>query len=285
MDKTTLDRYQSTVSEIDFNEFEDPLTPPLSPRVMRAVQKSSRRRSNSSPRTPRTKENDLRTDLEIEKLRRSLEEAAQSNNGDKIKVNIPPGSLSLRKQAVLRQTSTNTRERSGSLSPKIVKAVINAERRRSSSVSSTDLPDWMNNNNNSSSSKKKNKKITYTIEELRSYRKDNMVRPLNMPELPFDVKRLMIKGNEQSLYMGSVVQNALLVLELVLIGGDSNGIRISTLGSKFKVAHPERFYRGITRDLVPVIIDAKLAVRHFVLSDMFLKLTEDAVQMSMYVCT
>lgn len=276
---TDLERFQSATS-IDFEDFEDfeePLTEtPLSPSIMRAKKNSSRRRSLSSPRTPRTKENDMRTDLEIEMLRKSMEEAKkQSSGGPKIKVNIAPGSLSLRKRAVLRQTS---RERSGSLSPRIVKAVANAQRRRSSSVSGSRLPTWLEDDSES----KSNKKITYSVETLRSFRDDNMVRPLNMPELPFHVERLMIRGNEQGLYMGSVVQNALLVLELVLDGGDSNGIRISTLGSKFKVAFPERFYRGITRDLVPVIVDAKLAERHFVQSDMFLRLTEDAVQMSMY---
>ena len=273
MDLTNLERFHSATS-IDFDDFEDPMTPPLSPSVIRAKKNSSRRRSHSSPRTPRTKENESRTDLEIEMLRKSLEDAKErSEGGPKIQVNIPPGSLSLRKQAVLRQT---TRERSGSLSPRVVKAVVNAQRRRSSI---SPVPAWVHlteetgNNNN---------KITYSIAKLRSFRDENMVRPLNMPELPFHVERLMIRGNEQGLYMGSVVQNALLVLELVLVGGDSNGIRISTLGSKFKVAYPERFYRGITRDLVPVIVDAKLAVRHFVQSDMFLKLTEEAVQMSMY---
>eukprot|EP00938_MAST-03A_sp_MAST-3A-sp1_P000253 g253.t1 len=273
LDMTNLERFQSATS-IDFDDFEEPLTEaPLSPSVMRAKKNSSRRRSLSSPRTPRTKENDMRTDLEIEMLRKSMEEA-KKQSGPKIKVNIAPGSLSLRKRAVLRQTS---RERSGSLSPRIVKAVTNAQRRRSSSVSESQLPTWLEDE-----SKSTTKKITYSVETLRSFRDDNMVRPLNMPELPFHVERLMIRGNEQGLYMGSVVQNALLVLELVLDGGDSNGIRISTLGSKFKVAFPERFYRGITRDLVPVIVDAKLAERHFVQSDMFLRLTEDAVQMSMY---
>ena len=77
---------------------------PLSPSVMRAKKNSSRRRSLSSPRTPRTKENDMRTDLEIEMLRKSMEEA-KKQSGPKIKVNIAPGSLSLRKRAVLRQTS------------------------------------------------------------------------------------------------------------------------------------------------------------------------------------
>jgi len=284
---------------------------PLSPLVRHAARRASLSFSEStSPATPRTLENERQGDNDVQYLLRSIEASKKLGAGrPKIKVNIPVGALQKKNAKQGANTSEDNRKnkdmgagrtRSASnicLSPRVFAAATNSSRRRSLSMSSgravldiptmlssedsdegedsSSLPQWARGKDSPPS------KNRYTMTELRKMQfiGTNTCRPTDMPAPPVELDRLTIRGAEQGLYMCTIVKNALLVLELVLDASRTSpkGMRISTLGSKFKIAHPKLFYRGITRDLVPVIVDAGLATRCTVEGDLFLRLTTDAV--------
>eukprot|EP00939_MAST-03C_sp_MAST-3C-sp1_P000080 g80.t1 len=291
---------------------------PLSPMVRRAARRSSASFSGilpTTPATPRTIENERKGDQEVELLRKVMEESAKmrSKNKPKIKVNIPPGAL---RRSSLNSTSSNglkisldaceesstaslrprSSSSSGRLTPTVRNAALKAGRRRTLSKASEiplamtssddeasdgdNLPMWVKVSTVKTTDSIK--RVRYSIAELRSLKKTEraMGRPVDMPEPPVELDRLVIQGPEQGLYMSTVVRNALLVLDLVMGASrtSKDGMRISTLGSKFKTANPIHFYRGITRDLVPVLVDAGLAKRVTIDGDLFLRLTPDALE-------